>query len=122
VLPVQHALQGHPESGKLWEKHISKILSSTEFKILSTRHDKSIYRGEVNGRSIYILRQVDDFAMATPSKEIARKVFDVIGLKLQLEGEKEPPFKYLGLIDDFNGVSLNQYSDCIKINCSKYID
>jgi len=26
VLPVLHALQGHPKSGKLWEKHISAIL------------------------------------------------------------------------------------------------
>ena len=31
VLPVQHALQGHPESGRLWEQHITKILRSKEF-------------------------------------------------------------------------------------------
>jgi len=26
VLPILHALQGHPKSGKLWEKHIAAIL------------------------------------------------------------------------------------------------
>jgi len=26
ILPVLHALQGHPESGKLWEKHIAAVL------------------------------------------------------------------------------------------------
>jgi hypothetical protein len=26
VLPVQHALQGHPESPRLWETHINGIL------------------------------------------------------------------------------------------------
>ena len=30
VLPIQRALQGHPESGRLWELHINKILSSPE--------------------------------------------------------------------------------------------
>ena len=28
VLPVLHALQGHPESGALWEKHIATIMTS----------------------------------------------------------------------------------------------
>jgi hypothetical protein len=30
VLPVQHALQGHPESGRLWEERIKQILSLPE--------------------------------------------------------------------------------------------
>ena len=40
VLPVQHALQGHPESGKLWEKHISKILSKLKFKCMTHDFDQ----------------------------------------------------------------------------------
>jgi len=43
VLPVLHALQGHPESGKLWEKHITGILESAEFGSRSTTHDRSIH-------------------------------------------------------------------------------
>ena len=26
VLPVQHAIQDHPESSRLWEKHINNVL------------------------------------------------------------------------------------------------
>jgi len=42
VLPVLHALQGHPESGKLWEKLITAILRSPQFGFKSTTHDQSI--------------------------------------------------------------------------------
>ena len=34
VLPVLHALQGHPEYGALWEKHIAKHLTDLGFKPL----------------------------------------------------------------------------------------
>ena len=37
VLPVQHALQGHPESGALWERFINQVLSRHGFK--STTHE-----------------------------------------------------------------------------------
>ena len=37
VLPVQHAIQGHPESPRLWEIHINEILSDFGFK--STTHE-----------------------------------------------------------------------------------
>jgi len=36
VLLVLHALQGHPASGKLWEKHITAILRSPQFGFKST--------------------------------------------------------------------------------------
>ena len=43
VLPVLHALQGHPESGKLWESHINSILFSPELNFKCTTHDCMIY-------------------------------------------------------------------------------
>jgi len=60
VLPVLHALQGHPESGKLWEKHITAILPSPEFGFKSTTHDRSMYSATFEGTRILLLRQVDD--------------------------------------------------------------
>jgi hypothetical protein len=36
VLPVLHALQGHPESGKLWKEHINNILTLPELNFQST--------------------------------------------------------------------------------------
>ena len=122
VLPVQHALQGHPESGRLWETHINAILTSTEFRFRSTTHDRSIYRGVCDGTTILLLRQVDDFALAVPSEEMARAIYDRIGRLLQLPSEEKQPFSYLGLIDDFNGVDVSQYADRTVLSCAKYIE
>jgi hypothetical protein len=41
IVPVCRALQGHPESGVLWETHINKILSDLQF--YSTTHERNIY-------------------------------------------------------------------------------
>jgi hypothetical protein len=61
VLPVKHALQGHPKAPRLWEKHIVKILDNLGFK--STTHEKCIYQKTVKGEKVLFLRQVDDFAV-----------------------------------------------------------
>jgi hypothetical protein len=122
VLPVQHALQGHPESGKLWEGHISAILRSPTFNFQPTTHDKSIYRGLYNDIPILLLHQVDDFSLATPSEDIAIAIYRLIGLELQLPGETSPPFSYLGLIHDFNGVDVHQFADRIVLSSTSYID
>ena len=39
VPPIKQALQGHPESGQLWEIHINKILQSPELGFETTTHD-----------------------------------------------------------------------------------
>ena len=62
-----------------------------------------------------LLRQVDDFAMATPNEELAKSIYDRIGKKLQLPSEKEVPFKCLGLLEDFNGLNVKQCRDCKSI-------
>ena len=41
VLPVQHAIQGHPESPCLWEKHITNILQEIDSGVQPT-NDVSI--------------------------------------------------------------------------------
>ena len=102
VLPVQHALQGHPEAGKLWEKHITSILTSPEFGFKSTTHDKSIYHATWNGEKVLLLRQVDDFALACLKESTAIDLYDKLGKRLKLPSEEEIPFKYIGLLEDFN--------------------
>jgi hypothetical protein len=78
VLPVQHALQGHPESGKLWEDHINSILFSSELSFQTTTHDRTIYRADIDGEPVLLLRQVDDFSLACRLEATARAVFDVL--------------------------------------------
>ena len=122
VLPVLHALQGHPESGKLWESHINSILFSPELNFKCTTHDRRIYSTTFRGVKVLLLWQVDDFALASPDKDIAKAIYDIIGKRLTLPGEDKPPFAYMGLVDDYNGVQVEQSSTLVSISAAKYID
>ena len=55
VLPIKRALQGHPESGQLWEIHINKILQSPELGFRTTTHDQTIYKAIFEGKQVYLL-------------------------------------------------------------------
>ena len=122
VLPIKRALQGHPESGRLWERHINAILESPELDFKTTTHDRTIYTGTFDGERVYLLRQVDDFALACTNEALANKIYDIIGKKLQLPKEDKPPFAKMGLINDFNGIDIAQTDMYIKISCETYID
>ncbi|KAG7354611.1 reverse transcriptase RNA-dependent DNA polymerase [Nitzschia inconspicua] len=122
VLPVLHALQGHPESGRLWETYINKILSLPELSFKSTTHDRTIYSGVFEGEPILLLRQVDDFALACHRESTAKAVYDFIGKALQQPNEAQPPFTYLGLLSDCNGVDVHQTADYIELTSAGYID
>ncbi|KAG7374842.1 reverse transcriptase RNA-dependent DNA polymerase [Nitzschia inconspicua] len=122
VLPVLHALQGHPESGRLWETYINKILSLPELSFRSTTHDRTIYSGVFEDEPILLLRQVDDFALACRRESTAKAVYDFIGKALQQPNEAQPPFTYLGLLSDYNGVDVHQTSDYIELTSAGYID
>jgi len=74
------------------------------------------------GTKILLLRQVDNFAVACPNEDLANRLYAQIGKALQLPSEDTPPFKYLSLIKDFNGLDVAQYSDAIKLSCEKYTD
>jgi len=122
VLPVLHVLQGHPESGKLWEKHVTAILRLPQFRFKSTTHDRSTCSPTFEDTRTLLLRQVDNFAVACPDEDIAKRLHDQIGKALQLPSENAPPFKCLGLVNDFNGLDIAQCSDAIKLSCEKHID
>ena len=122
VLPVLHAHQGHPESGRLWEQHIDSILASPELGFKSTTHARNIYRAVINGHPILLLRQVDDFAIACEHEDTAKHICSILGTKLQLPNETEPPFKYLGLLKEFNGIDIHQTNDGILLSCTSYLE
>ena len=80
VLPVLRALQGHPESGKLWEQHINNILMSLELGVKHTTHDQIIYQAVFKGHKVLLLRQVDDLMIQADNENIAKEIFKIIGL------------------------------------------
>jgi len=102
-LPVKHALQGHPESGKLFQRHIDTILNSSELNFYATVLDRCLYCTEYKSETVLLLRQIDDFAVSCNSEIIANESFGIIGKKLQLPNEDKPPFEVFGLLKDFNG-------------------
>jgi hypothetical protein len=82
VIPVQAAMQGHPEAGRLWEKHIDKILHR-DLHLMPTIQP-CLYSGQMDGHRVLFKRQVDDFATAVSHEDIATKIFDALDSKLRM--------------------------------------
>ena len=79
----------------------------------TTTHDRTIYKAvyKHTGETIYLLRQVDDFAIACSNESVANDIYNQICDALQLPGESDKPFFYLDLVTDFNGIDIEQSHD-----------
>ena len=113
VIPVLAAMQGHPESPRLWEKHCDKILRSLEF--VPTTHEPCIYSGYISNEKVYFKCQVDDFAIACSNERIATIIFDAIDAQLQI------PIKRQGLLTLYNGIDVQQSRWYIKLTVESYL-
>ena len=116
VLPVNHALQGHPELPRLWETHIHGIIVD-KLRFVPTTHEKCLYsrRDPVTDSLEMILRQVDDFSVSAATQAACQVTIARIGEHLQV------PLNGLGIIRKFNGVNILQSKWYIKISCEDYI-
>jgi hypothetical protein len=114
VIPVLAAMQGHPESPRLWEKHIDKILR-VHLKFIPTVHEPCIYKGEIEGHRVLFKRQVDDFLLAATSVDIANKAFDLIDEHLRM------PMKRYGLVSMYNGLDVLQTRWYVKISIKTWL-
>ncbi len=114
VLPVQHALQGHPESGALWEKFVNSVIARHGFT--STTHERNLYQGIFKGHRMLICRQVNDLAIGCVDtdavQDFVRTICAEDGIDLRDEG----------ILDSFNGVDVEQRDRYIKITFESYID
>ncbi len=110
MIPVLSAMQGHPESPRLWEKHADKILR--EIGLTPTVHEPCLYSGIFNDNRILFMRQVDDFAIASPDAKTSDMLMDLIDDKLSI------PIKRQGYLDMYNGAmsrpSSTKYSRSIS--------
>ena len=112
-----HAIQGHPESPRLWQLHIDKILSQLDF--VPTQHEPCIYlntSGRFGENEIYLLRQVDDFAIACDRRETAIKIWDAMDKFLA-----EPLKREDGIVKRHNGIDILQTDTYIRVHCETYI-
>jgi hypothetical protein len=114
VIPVLGAMQGHPESPHLWEKHINQILR--DIGLTPTIHKPCTYLGLILGKQVLFMWQVDNFAISMPSQRIANHLLDLIDDKLSI------PMKRQGLVTLYNGLDSLQTKDYIKVSCETNIN
>jgi hypothetical protein len=114
MIPVLSAMQGHPESPRLWEKHADKILR--EIGLTPTVHKPCLYSGTFNNQRVLFMRQVDDFAIAAPDATTSDLIMDLIDERLSI------PIKRQGYLNMYNGVDIYQTRYYIKINIKTFID
>ena len=113
VLPVQHALQGHPESGVLWATKISKHL--LDMGMINTDHEPCIYSGTYQQHDILACRQVDDFAFAAEHRETLDAVLQDLATRIDFIPEDK-------LLSKYNGIDVEQTRDYIRIHSATYIE
>ena len=111
---VFQAIQGHPESLRLWNLHIDSILLKIGFK--HTTHEPCIYIKYTQIETIYLLRQVDDFAIACDSLETATYYWNKMNEHL-----KEPLKREKDLMTRHNGMDIEQTTHGIKMHCKTYL-
>jgi hypothetical protein len=114
VIPILAAMQGHPESPRLWEKHINQIL--WDVGLTPTIHKPCIYLGRIFGKRVLFMWQVHYFAISVPPQRIANHLLNLIDDKLSI------PMKRQGLVTLYNGLDILQTKDYIKVSCETYIN
>jgi hypothetical protein len=114
VIPILSAMQGHPESPRLWEKHADAILR--EIGLIPTVHELCLYSGMIDGKRIIFKCQEDDFAIAAPDKRTVNILLDMIDNELSI------PMKWQGYLDMYNGIDVLQTRDYVKISCKIFIN
>jgi Reverse transcriptase (RNA-dependent DNA polymerase). len=113
VLPVLGSLQGHPDSGKVWQNKINEVISSYGFK--STTHEPCLYRGSFHGCAILLCRQVDDMLIAGGDTKVVHDFAKDISTKLKVTWSDKPS-------KHFNGLDIVRTREGIHINCHTYIE
>jgi hypothetical protein len=119
VIPVERALQGHPEAGRLWETMIVAIVAKMNFK--STAHERNLYYGTIDGSLVLVCHQIDDYAIASATPEIADHLIAFINSHATTAnhgiGDPSPS----GITSRYNGLDVHQTSHYIKLNCETYL-
>ena len=114
MIPVLSAMQGHPESPRLWEKHADKILR--DIGLTPTIHEPCLYSGTFNNQRVLFMRQVDNFAIAAKDTTTSDLIMDLIDERLSI------PIKRQGYLDMYNGADIYQTWYYIKISIKTFID
>eukprot|EP00804_Cyclotella_cryptica_P028043 CCRYP_003898-RC/>CCRYP_003898-RC protein AED:0.34 eAED:0.35 QI:0/-1/0/1/-1/1/1/0/486 len=114
VIPVMRAMQGHPESPRLWEKWCDKMIKTHHFT--PTTHEPCLYTGIWHGEKCYFKRQVDDLSLQRQQYNWRTCFYDAIDDHLTM------PIKRQGMVTLFNGIDVLQSRYYIKLSAETYIE
>jgi hypothetical protein len=112
VLPVRGSLQGHPDSGEIWQTRVNTVLEKYHFT--TTTHEPCLYRGTFNNKPILICRQVDDMLIAGEDIPSAQAFAKELSKHLKVTFGTSPSVH-------FNGLDILQLADGIKLSCRTFI-
>lgn len=123
MLPFKRALQGYPESSRSWALKIDKILRS-KLHLTPTTHEPCLHHSKLQGTDVLFLRQVDDFAVASPSDSINKALIVAINkaLIVAINNKLVIEIKDLGVLTGYNGVNVTQGCHYIKLSNKTYFD
>ena len=74
------------------------LIKDLEFE--TTTKDRCIYIKKIEGRTLLLLRQVDDFRCACTVEQDLTNIYNLIGTMIEFKSERDKgdiPFEYLGL-------------------------
>ena len=121
VIPLYHAMQGHPESGKLWSDMVNDVLLN-DLQLISTTHERSLYRGTINGEPVLVARMVDDYAIGSKDPKAADIICAAINKRAVTANLGLGTPTSQGTYARYNGIDLHQTRDYIKVSCESYIE
>jgi hypothetical protein len=94
-----------------WEQHINNILN--DLNTVDTTHERSIYRGKIDGKVVHLCRQVDDLAVACSDPSVAQGLINSIGEIVALKSQET--------FNSFNGINIDQRHEYVKVSCQSYL-
>jgi ribosomal protein L30/L7E len=121
VIPLHKAMQGHPESGRLWAEMVNTVLQD-ELGFKATTHEPCLYKGSINGKEVLVARMVDDYAIGSEDTTAGEVICAAVNKRAATEHLGTGTMTLHGAFTRFNGVDVYQTRDYIKITCETYIE
>ena len=117
VMRAKRALQGHPESPRLWAKLVDRIIRKLQLKPCT--HEPNLYytsnyKGTTD-KKVLLLRQVDDFAISCADEKLCEEVI------ADIQSEMTIAINKLGRLTRFNGVDIEQTHHYVKLFNATYL-
>ena len=92
------ALQGSPESGRLWEAHCNRTMMSESLNFQNISDDEATCDAQCKGKTVQMIPKVDDFLPVCNKESAAKGMCNVIGAKVRLPKEVGDTLVCLGSV------------------------